>query len=93
MTISVVVKEDIMNLDGATVLEDGDMMIPDVYEIVSNGHWVDVNNSTYDKEKIRVHFTSPKGKEVYVDITAKEAAELRKELKAAITLVLIADDF
>lgn len=82
-----------MNLNGVTIPEDEDLVIPDVYGIVSEGHWVDVNNSTYDKEKIKMHFTSPNGKEIYVDITAKEAAELRKELKAAITLVLIADDF
>lgn len=82
-----------MNLDYATIPEDESMMIPDVYGIVSEGHWVDVSNSTFAKEKIRVHFTSPTGKELYVDITTKEAAELRKELKAAITLVRIADDF
>lgn len=82
-----------MNLDGVFIPEDEDMVIPDVYGIVSEGHWVDVSNSTYTKEKIRMHFISPKGKELYVDITAKEAAELRKELKAAITLVRIADDF
>jgi hypothetical protein len=36
---------------------------------------------------------SPSGKQVHIDITAKEAADLRKELKAATTLVRIADDF
>jgi len=77
----------------ATIPETEEMPVPDVYGIVSNGHWVDVFNSGYDKEKIRLHFVSPSGKQVYVDITVKEAADLRKELKAATTLVLIAEDY
>lgn len=77
----------------ATIPEAEEMSIPDVYGIVSDGHWVDVDNSGYGKEKIRLHFMSPSGKEVYIDITVKEAADLRKELKAATTLVLIADDY
>ena len=77
----------------ATIPETEEMPIPDVYGIVSNGHWVDVDNSTYDKEKVRLHFVSPSGKEVHIDITANEAADLRRELKAATTLVRIADDY
>lgn len=77
----------------ATIPETEEMSVPDVYGIVSDGHWVDVDNSSYDKEKIRLHFVSPSGKQVHIDITAKEAADLRKELKAAATLVRIADNF
>lgn len=77
----------------AIIPEAEEMPVPDVYGIVCNGHWVDVDNSSYDKEKIRLHFVSPSNKEVYIDITANDAADLRKELKAATTLVRIADDY
>lgn len=67
--------------------------IPDIYRATTDGHWVDVDNSTYDREKIKVHFVTPGHKEIEIDLTLKEATELKRELKAAILLVSVAENY
>lgn len=74
-------------------MEPEELKFPDKYSMAINGHWVDVDNSQYDHDRIILHFTDEHGKEVAVHVTAKDAKDLRKELKAAITLVKIADDY
>lgn len=59
-----------------------------------DGHWVDVNNSFgTPHDSIRLVFADPEGETYRITISAKDAKELRKELKAAITLVEIAEDY
>lgn len=74
-------------------LDTAGITIPDQYKFDVSGHWVDVFNSIYDREKIRVSFVTPADRTVTASITLKDAIELRKELKAAITLVSIAEDY
>lgn len=76
--------------DTHEVVEDN---VPDVYRAETDGHWVDVDNSTYDREKIKVHFVTPRHKEIEIDLTLKDAMELKRELKAAILLVSIAENY
>lgn len=62
--------------------------------IESDGHWVDVANSFgTPHDSIRLVFVDPEGDRYRITISVKDAKELRKELKAAITLVEIAEDF
>lgn len=89
--IVVVVKEAIMATEEA--LDRAGIKLPDEYRFASAGHWIDVINSSYDHDQIRLHFTTPADRTVEVDISLKDARELRKELKAAITLVSIAEDY
>ena len=59
-----------------------------------NGHWVDIDNSFgTPHDSIHLVFADPEGKTYRIPISVKDAKELRKELKAAITLVEIAEDF
>ena len=76
--------------DTHEVAEDN---IPDVYRAETAGHWVDVDNSTYDLKKIKIHFVTPGHKEIEIGLTLKEATELKRELKAAILLVSIAENY
>lgn len=76
--------------DTHEVVEDN---VPDVYRAETDGHWVDVDNSTYDREKIKVHFVTPRHKEIEIDLTLKDAMDLKRELKAAILLVSIAENY
>lgn len=73
---------------------EAETYIPDKYEIDCDGHSVDVISSAWYSYKIALHFssTTDKEKEVVINITPKEARELRKELKHALALVAIADD-
>lgn len=66
-------------------LDRAGIKLPDEYRFASAGHWIDVINSSYDHDQIRLHFTTPADRTVEVDISLKDARELRKELKAAIT--------
>ena len=67
--------------------------IPDEYKFDCDGHAVDVKASTYCTNKIELHFWTPDDKAVIVEITQKEAKELRKELKHALKLIDIAEDY
>ena len=80
-------REDSLDLAG--------VKLPDEFRFALTGHWVDVIQSGCysDHEKIRVSFVTPADRTVIVDLSLKDARELRKELKAAITLVSIAEDY
>ena len=59
-----------------------------------DGHWVDVNN-TYGSshDSIILVFKDSEGESYRIPISVKDAKDLRKELKAAITLLEIAEDY
>jgi len=80
-------REDSLDLAG--------IKMPDEFRFALAGHWVDVIQSGCDSEheKIRLRLITPADRTVTVDISLKDARELRKELKAAITLVSIAEDY
>lgn len=59
-----------------------------------DGHWVDVNNSYgTPHDSIILVFNDSEGEAYRIIVSVKDAKELRKELKAAITLVEIAEDY
>lgn len=76
-----------------TKLEAEEVYIPDEYKFDCDGHAVDVCASTYCTNKIELHFWTPDDKAVIVELTQKEAKELRKELKHALKLIEIAEDY
>ena len=75
------------------IKEVEEIYIPDEYKFDCNGHAVDVCASTYCTNKIELHFWTPDDKAVIVELTQKEAKELRKELKHALKLIDIAEDY
>ena len=79
-------------MDYCTPFEPEETGIPDMYTFECDGHAVDVRTSDCDSYKIELHFWSKNDHEVVVRLTAKDARELRKEMKAAGTLIRIADD-
>ena len=59
-----------------------------------NGHWVDIDNSFgTPHDSIILVFKDPEGESYRILISVNDAKDLRKELKAAITLVEIAEDY
>lgn len=66
--------------------------LPDQFTFESEGHWVDVINN-YDRNKVKLHFMTPHDREVTVTLTLQEIKELRRELKAAQTLIEIAENY
>ena len=59
-----------------------------------NGHWVDIDNSFgTPHDSIQLVFADPEGEKYRIAISVKDAKDLRKELKAAIALVEVAEDF
>lgn len=74
-------------------LDRAGINIPDEYRFALAGHWLDVINSGFEHEKIRLHLTTPADRTVSVDISVRDAKELRKELKAALVLVEIAENY
>ena len=82
-----------MDFNEMTKAEAEEAYIPDEYRFDCDGHAVDVYASTYCTNKIELHFWSPDDKTVIVELTQKEAKELRKELKHALKLIDIAEDY
>ena len=68
-------------------LEPAEVYIPDEYKFDCDGQ------STYCTNKIELHFWTPNDKTVIVELTQKEAKELRKELKHALKLIDIAEEY
>lgn len=67
--------------------------VRDTY-VECNGHWVDIDNSFgTPHDSIHLVFANPEGYTYRVAMSVKDAKDLRKELKAAITLVEIAEDY
>ena len=74
--------------------DEAGLQMPDEFKFDCEGHWVDVINTDADAhEAVRVTFATPKDRHVTVVLTLKQAKEIRKELKAATTLVKIAEDY
>lgn len=82
-----------MEKENVRTCNEVDNYIPDKYEFSCDGHLVNVINTTNDHDEIQIVFYTPEDKEITVKLSMKEAKELRKELKAAITLVKIANDY
>lgn len=82
-----------MDNNECMVKEAEEVYIPDEYKFDCDGHAVDVYASSYCTNKIELHFWTPNERTVIVELTQKEAKELRKELKHALKLIDIAEDY
>lgn len=59
-----------------------------------DGHWVDINNSFgTPHDSIQLVFADPDGGIYRIALSVRDAKEIRRELKAAVTLVEIAEDY